>query len=104
MLSSDVLPAVCDSVRFAASWYVCAQTEGSASYDDFWAHEWTKHGTCTGMSQVEYFSIAMQMLTAVGTPDDIVGAGQHSNIGHINERLDVAIETHTVFVAQISAM
>merc|ERR1712129_482732 len=26
---------------------------------DFWAHEWTKHGTCTGMDQGAYFGAAL---------------------------------------------
>lgn len=28
----------------------------SGTNEDFWSHEWSKHGTCTGMSQDAYFS------------------------------------------------
>ncbi|CAM9144422.1 unnamed protein product [Ectocarpus fasciculatus] len=31
-------------------------------YDSFWEHEWTKHGTCTGLSMEEYFSTAIALL------------------------------------------
>lgn len=25
----------------------------------FWAHEWTKHGTCTGLTQLQYFNMTL---------------------------------------------
>lgn len=28
----------------------------SGANEDFWSHEWSKHGTCTGMTQDAYFS------------------------------------------------
>jgi ribonuclease T2 len=54
-------------------WPNVQKSEGSSDYESFWEHEWTKHGTCTGLSQVQYFETAMKVLTAVGTPDSIVG-------------------------------
>merc|ERR1712195_88840 len=39
------------------NWPSC---EGSAQ--SFWSHEWKKHGTCSGMSQLAYFSKALQLL------------------------------------------
>ena len=34
-------------------WPTCIDTNTN---EDFWSHEWSKHGTCTGMTQEEYFS------------------------------------------------
>jgi ribonuclease T2 len=36
-----------------AYWPTCVSGN---SNQDFWSHEWSKHGTCTGMSQEDYFS------------------------------------------------
>lgn len=39
-----------------------------AAYTGFCQHEWQKHGTCTGLSQVQYFSTAVSYLKKQGTP------------------------------------
>ena len=46
-------------------------------YDSFWIHEWTKHGTCTGLSQLEYFDQAIQLTQSIPTPSILV-----DSIGH----------------------
>jgi len=50
-------------------WPNVQATESTASYDSFWEHEWTKHGTCTGLSQYEYFNSAIQLTFRIPTPD-----------------------------------
>ena len=34
----------------------------------FWMHEWNKHGTCSGMTQIEYFNKTLQLFEQVSVP------------------------------------
>jgi ribonuclease T2 len=43
-------------------------------YTSFWEHEWTKHGTCTGLSQVDYFQSAINLIKKFGTPQSLIDA------------------------------
>ncbi|KAI9911030.1 hypothetical protein PsorP6_011022 [Peronosclerospora sorghi] len=36
-------------------------SEASPQYPDFWKHEWTRHGTCSGLEQVAYFTHALNL-------------------------------------------
>jgi ribonuclease I len=38
-----------------------------AAYSQFCQHEWAKHGTCTGLTQLQYFSAAIAKLQQEGT-------------------------------------
>ena len=48
----------------------------SPDYNEFWTHEWTKHGTCSGLTQQAYFTEAINLSKLAGTPSLI-----SSNIG-----------------------
>ena len=43
----------------------------SFQHTDFYAHEWTKHGTCTGMTQEAYFQTALALYIHP-SPSDII--------------------------------
>lgn len=49
----------------------------SPSYDSFWQHEWSKHGTCSGLSQLEYFNQALDLTNRIPTPTAL-----YKSIGH----------------------
>jgi ribonuclease T2 len=48
--------------------------ETDSNYDDFWVHEWDKHGTCSGLSQYDYFNYAVQLIQSFGTPSAFTAA------------------------------
>lgn len=43
-------------------------------YTSFWEHEWTKHGTCSGLSQVDYFQTTIDLTKSFGTPQSLIDA------------------------------
>jgi len=43
-------------------------------YTGFWEHEWTKHGTCSGLAQVDYFQTTVDTIKSFGTPQSLVDA------------------------------
>ena len=49
---------------------------GDSDYDDFWMHEWTKHGTCSTLDQTTYYQTAIDLIKSYGTPTVV-----SSNIG-----------------------
>ncbi|KAG7375841.1 hypothetical protein PHYPSEUDO_015133 [Phytophthora pseudosyringae] len=42
-------------------WPDVKYSEASPQYADFWKHEWTRHGTCSGLEQVAYFTHAINL-------------------------------------------
>ncbi|KAL7500096.1 hypothetical protein ACHAWT_009058 [Skeletonema menzelii] len=49
-----------------------APSSNTARHVDFWEHEWGKHGTCSGLSQLDYFSHALKEL--IPTPSIVTDA------------------------------
>ena len=43
--------------------------ETDPDYDSFWEHEWDKHGTCSGLSQYDYFQQAILLAETFTTPE-----------------------------------
>eukprot|EP00428_Durinskia_dybowskii_P067542 CAMPEP_0170369260 /NCGR_PEP_ID=MMETSP0117_2-20130122/7888_1 /TAXON_ID=400756 /ORGANISM="Durinskia baltica, Strain CSIRO CS-38" /LENGTH=202 /DNA_ID=CAMNT_0010623967 /DNA_START=169 /DNA_END=777 /DNA_ORIENTATION=- len=43
-------------------------------YPQFWEHEWTKHGTCSGLSQDDYFQTTINLAKSFGTPQCLMDA------------------------------
>ena len=43
-------------------------------YTSFWDHEWTKHGTCSGLTQDTYFQTTINLIKSYGTPQSLINA------------------------------
>ena len=61
-------PSDCSSEPLPAS--VKAQFPGLYPNDALYAHEWAKHGTCTGLSPAAYLALAGQLRQAVTVPNN----------------------------------
>jgi ribonuclease T2 len=55
-------------------WPNVQSAETDPNYDSFWSHEWTKHGTCSGLSQTLYFNSTINLAMAFGTPSEYTAA------------------------------
>ncbi|KAG4040771.1 hypothetical protein PC123_g23696 [Phytophthora cactorum] len=74
-LSGSAPPSFCSGEEFDADrierelgidtlhqyWPDVKFSEASPQYADFWKHEWTRHGTCSGLEQVDYFTHAINL-------------------------------------------
>ena len=72
--SSGTWPSTCSNEQFditlledlsdllAQKWPNIKAPSDSPHHDEFWAHEWSKHGTCSGLSQHKYFETALNLL------------------------------------------
>lgn len=69
-------------------WPDVQYTVDSSSYNKFWEHEWTKHGTCSGLSQLEYFNNALAMVDRIPTPDVLQQSiGKNMSAGILREHM-----------------
>jgi len=50
------------------------QAQPGYNTSTFWAHEWGKHGTCSGLDEYTYFSSAIAVEVGLGTPSTIAAA------------------------------
>jgi len=80
-------PATCTTETFNSSipisigwsdmtqyWPNVQYLETDSNYDSFWEHEWTKHGTCSGLTQFEYFQNTLNLIKSFGTPKSVTAA------------------------------
>lgn len=66
-------------------WLNIKALPGSKSHAGFWEHEWSKHGTCTGLSQLDYFSGALKQL--IDTPSIVKEAEMNQSFVKRDELL-----------------
>ncbi|KAF4138636.1 Ribonuclease T2 family [Phytophthora infestans] len=102
-LSGSAPPSFCSGEAFDAGrierelgidtlhqyWPDVKFSEASPQYADFWKHEWTRHGTCSGLKQVDYFTHAINLErneTLAPTPQFVQdNAGRQVDVKNLRE-------------------
>ena len=73
----NTIPTQIGESKMIQYWPDVQYTLDSSSYNSFWAHEWTKHGTCSGLTQLQYFNAAIDLTSHIPTPSAL-----YESIGH----------------------
>jgi ribonuclease T2 len=69
-------------------WPDAQYAETDPNYNSFWAHEWTKHGTCTGLAQQDYFQTTINLLKSFGSPQILADAvGQNISASALRDSM-----------------
>jgi ribonuclease T2 len=71
----------------------------SSDSHSFWKHEWTKHGTCSGLGQRGYFQAAINLyskydVTAALAEAGIHPDGKHYEIEHVRKAISTVLDGH----------
>ncbi len=69
-------PLVIDVVGWSdlTKYWPDAQYDDKNPDYDFWSHEWTKHGTCSGLKQTDYFQTSVNLAKTFGSPQILADA------------------------------
>jgi len=72
---TDISPSVVANLltELQTYWPNEQDPSGGNLQSSLWAHEWNKHGTCSGLPQQQYFQQAMQIELSMPTPSAITG-------------------------------
>jgi ribonuclease T2 len=71
----------------------------SSNSDSFWTHEWTKHGTCSGMNEHDYFQSAISLygtydITGALKKAGIVPDGSQYDVNHMADAMSKVLHGH----------
>eukprot|EP00808_Paulinella_micropora_P001092 g16973.t1 len=75
VFGADLAQSTVDALWSPLHWYwpdVNAQPWPNYNKSSFWDHEWQKHGTCSGLNQVDYMHAAMAVEDSFPVPRDII--------------------------------
>jgi len=108
--SEDGYPSYCSSEAFDSNiineigyntmtekWPNVQSVPEDADYDSFWDHEWSKHGTCSELSQLDYFDAALNLTEYDATPDVLQQAiGQNMSADSLRDAMDNGVANSAV--------